>query len=185
MPSKRLLKAVLPLLTVMCSLTVYSQTKQITGSIKDSKGAGIAGASVVIKGARGGTTTNADGIFRLAVPEATKTLTVSAVGFTTIDVDVSSMNAVEVKLEENNSSLNEVVVVGYGTVKKRDLTGSVSSITAKDFNRGQINTPEQLLQGKVPGLQITNSSGQPGGLTIVKIRGNNSIRTGNTPLYVV
>ena len=185
MPSKRLLKAVLPLLTVMYSLTLYSQTKQITGSIKDSKGAGIAGASVVIKGARGGTTTNSEGIFRLAVPETTKTLTVSAVGFTTIDVDVSSMNAVEVKLEESNSSLNEVVVVGYGTVKKRDLTGSVSSVTAKDFNRGQINTPEQLLQGKVPGLQITNSSGQPGGLTIVKIRGNNSIRTGNTPLYVV
>ncbi|AEW02269.1 hypothetical protein A4D02_31200 [Niastella koreensis] len=185
MPSKRLLKAVLPLLTVMYSLTLYSQTKQITGSIKDSKGVGIAGASVVIKGAKGGTTTNAEGIFRLAVPEATKTLTVSAVGFTATDVDVSSMNAVDVKLEESNNSLNEVVVVGYGTARKRDLTGSVASVTAKEFNKGQINTPEQLLQGKVPGLQITNSTGQPGGVVVVKIRGNNSIRAGNTPLYVV
>lgn len=185
MPSKRLLKAVLPLMFAIYSISAYSQTKQITGSVKDSKGAGIAGASVVIKGARGGTTTNAEGIFRLPVPEATKTLTVSAVGFTTTDVDVSATSTVEVALVESNNSLNEVIVVGYGTVKKRDLTGSVSSVTAKDFNRGQINTPEQLLQGKVPGLQITNSSGQPGGLTIVKIRGNNSIRTGNTPLYVV
>jgi iron complex outermembrane receptor protein len=185
MPSKRLLKAILPLLTVMYSLTVYSQTKQVTGNIKDSKGTGIAGASVVVKGSRGGTTTNADGAFRLTVPEATKELTISAVGFTSVDVDISSTNTVDVSLTESNNSLNEVVVVGYGGVKKRDITGSVAVVSAKDFNRGQINTPEQLLQGKVPGLQITNSSGQPGGLTIVKIRGNNSIRTGNTPLYVV
>jgi iron complex outermembrane receptor protein len=185
MPSKRLLKAVLPLLTAMYCLTANAQTKQITGNVKDSKGAGIAGASVVVKGSKGGTTTSAEGVFRLAVPEATKTLTVSAVGFTSTDVDVSSITAVEVTLVESNNSLNEVIVVGYGTARRRDITGSVASITAKDFNRGQINTPEQLLQGKVPGLQITNSSGQPGGLTIVKIRGNNSIRSGNTPLYVV
>ncbi len=186
MPSKRLLKAaVLPLMLAIYSISAYSQTKQITGSVKDSKGAGIAGASVVIKGSKGGTTTNTEGVFRLPVPEATKTLTVSAVGFTATDVDVSSTTTVDVTLVESNNSLNEVVVVGYGTARRRDITGSVASVTAKDFNRGQINTPEQLLQGKVPGLQITNSSGQPGGLTIVRIRGNNSIRTGNTPLYVV
>lgn len=185
MPSKRLLKAILPLLTVIYSLNVYSQTKQISGNIKDSKGAGIVGASVVIKGSKSGTTTDAQGAFRLTAPEAAKTLTVSAVGFTPQDVDISTSTTVDVSLVESQSSLNEVVVVGYGTARKRDITGSVASVTAKEFNRGQINTPEQLLQGKVPGLQITNSSGQPGGLTIVKIRGNNSIRTGNTPLYVV
>jgi TonB-linked SusC/RagA family outer membrane protein len=185
MPSKRLLKAILPLLTVFYSLNVYSQTKQITGNIKDSKGAGIVGASVVVKGSRGGTTTNTEGAFSLTVAEATKTLTVSAVGYTTQDVDVSASTTVDVTLVESTGSLNEVIVVGYGTARRRDITGAVSSVTAREFNRGQINTPEQLLQGKVPGLQITNSSGQPGGLTIVKIRGNNSIRTGNTPLYVV
>jgi TonB-dependent starch-binding outer membrane protein SusC len=185
MPSTRLLKAILPLLTVIYSLNVYSQTKQISGNIKDSKGAGIVGASVVIKGSKSGTTTDAQGAFRLTAPEAAKTLTVSAVGFTPQDVDISTSTTVDVSLVESQSSLNEVVVVGYGTARKRDITGSVASVTAKEFNRGQINTPEQLLQGKVPGLQITNSSGQPGGLTIVKIRGNNSIRTGNTPLYVV
>lgn len=185
MPSKRLLKAILPLLTAIYSLNVNAQTKQITGNIKDSKGTGIVGASVLIKGSQGGTTTSSDGFFRLNVPEATKELTVSAVGFSPQDVDVSATNTVSIVLVESQSSLNEVVVVGYGTTRRRDITGSVASITAKDFNRGQINTPEQLLQGKVPGLQITNSSGQPGGLTIVRIRGNNSIRTGNTPLYVV
>jgi TonB-linked SusC/RagA family outer membrane protein len=185
MPSKRLLKAVLlPLLTVIYSLNVYSQ-KQITGNVKDSKGAGIAGASIVIKGSRGGTTSGADGFFRLTVADATKTLTISAVGYTPQDVDISTNTTVDISLVESTNSLNEVVVVGYGTARRRDITGSVASITAKDFNRGQINSPEQLLQGKVPGLQITNSSGQPGGLTIVRIRGNNSIRTGNTPLYVV
>lgn len=186
MPSKRLLKAILPLLTAFYCLNVNAQTtKQITGNIKDSKGIGIVGASIVIKGSRGGTTSGTDGFFRLNVPEATKTLTVSAVGFTALEVDVSSTSTVDVTLVESTSSLNEVVVVGYGTAKRRDITGSVASVTAKEFNKGQINTPEQLLQGKVPGLQITNSSGQPGGLTVVKIRGNNSIRTGNTPLYVV
>jgi len=186
MPSKRLLKAAVPLLTVIFfSLSVYSQTKQITGTVKDSKGAGIAGASIVVKGAKGGTTTSAEGFFRITVPETAKTLAISAVGFTTEDVDISSSTNVSVSLTESNNSLNEVVVVGYGTARKKDLTGSVASVTAKDFNKGQINTPEQLLQGKVPGLQIINSSGQPGGVTIVKIRGNNSIRTGNTPLYVV
>jgi TonB-dependent starch-binding outer membrane protein SusC len=186
MPSKRLLKAVLPLLmTVIYSLNVYSQTKQIIGNIKDSKGVGVVGASVVVKGSKGGTTTNAEGGFKLTVAESATTLTVSAIGYTPQDVDISVSNVVAVSLVESTGSLNEVVVVGYGTARKKDLTGSVASVTTKEFNKGQINSPEQLLQGKVPGLQITNSSGQPGGLTVVKIRGNNSIRTGNTPLYVV
>src|SRR5690349_21086593 len=129
MPSKRLLKAVLlSLFTAIYSLNVYAQTKQITGNIKDSKGAGIVGASVVIKGANGGTTTGTDGFFRLTVPEATKALTVSAVGFSPQDVDISTSSTVELVLVESQSSLNEVVVVGYGTAKRRDITGSVASV---------------------------------------------------------
>src|SRR5688572_964719 len=127
MPSKRLLKAIiLPLLTVIYSLNVYSQ-KQITGNIKDSKGAGIVGASVVIKGSKGGTTSGSDGFFRLTVPDATKTLAISAVGYTAQDVDISTSTTVEVSLVESTNSLNEVVVVGYGTARRRDITGSVAS----------------------------------------------------------
>src|SRR5438094_985274 len=83
-------------------------------------------------------------------------------GYTSLDVDISTSTSVEVTLTESSNSLNEVVVVGYGTARRKDLTGAVASVQARDFNKGQINSPEQLLQGKVPGLQITNSSGQPG-----------------------
>src|SRR5690349_19487539 len=113
MPSKRLLKAIMPLLTAFYCLNVNAQTKQVTGNIKDSKGAGIVGASVVIKGSKGGTTTSSDGFFRLNVPEATSTLTVSAVGFAAQDVDISATSTVSLVLVESQSSLNEVVVVGY------------------------------------------------------------------------
>src|SRR5687768_13763157 len=186
MNSKQLLaRAVYLLSCLLLSLSLFSQTKQITGKVKDIRGQGVIGASVVVKGSQGGTTTNSDGDFTITVPQATTTLVISGVGFAQQEVNVANSATVDVTLIESSSSLNEVVVVGYGTARRRDITGAVASIQAKDFNTGQINSPEQLLQGKVAGLQITNSSGQPGGLTIVKIRGNNSIRTGNTPLYVV
>lgn len=186
MNSKRLLvRAVFPILLLFLSTNLLSQTKQITGKVKDLRGVGVIGASVLVKGSQGGTTTNSEGEFSLNVPQATTILVVSAVGFAEQEVNIATSSTVDVTLTESTSNLNEVVVVGYGGVRRRDVTGSVASVQAKDFNTGQINSPEQLLQGKVAGLQITNSSGQPGGLTIVRIRGNNSIRTGNTPLYVV
>lgn len=185
MNSKRLLaRAILPLL-LLFPTALFSQTKQITGKVKDIRGLGVIGASVVVKGTQSGTTTNNEGDFSMNVPTATTSIVISAVGFATQEVDVSNTATVEVTMIESSGSLNEVVVVGYGTVRRRDLTGSVASVQAKDFNTGQINSPEQLLQGKTAGVQITNSSGQPGGLTIVRIRGNNSIRAGNAPLYVV
>src|SRR4029079_12668667 len=88
-------------------------------------------------------------------------------------------------LAASTQSLTDVVVIGYGSVRKKDLTGAVTSIKAKDFNQGVIAAPDQLLQGKVSGLEITNNSGQPGSATTIKIRGNNSIRASNNPLYVV
>jgi TonB-dependent starch-binding outer membrane protein SusC len=186
MNSKQLLaRAVYLLSCLLLSLSLFSQTKQITGKVKDIRGQGVIGASVVVKGSQGGTTTNNEGDFSLTVPQATTTLVISAVGFAEQEVNVASSATVDITLIESTGNLNEVVVVGYGTARRKDLTGSVASVQAKDFNTGQINTPEQLLQGKTAGVQITNSSGQPGGLTIVRIRGNNSIRTGNTPLYVV
>ncbi|WP_205512985.1 SusC/RagA family TonB-linked outer membrane protein [Longitalea arenae] len=185
MPSKRLLKAILPLLTVMYSLTVYAQTKQVTGNIKDSKGAGIVGASVVIKGSQGGTTTGTEGFFRLTVPEATRTLTVSAVGYATQDVDISATNTVNLTLAESTADLGEIIVVGYGTARRRDVTGSVQSVKAKDFNRGVIVSPDQAIQGKAAGVMVISNSGQPGAPTTVRIRGNASIRSGQQPLYVL
>ncbi|THU36999.1 SusC/RagA family TonB-linked outer membrane protein [Niastella caeni] len=185
MPSKRLLKAILPLLTVIYSLNVYSQVKQITGTIKDSSGAGINRASVVVKGTNSGTTTNEQGNFRLAAPESARTLTISAVGYTSQEVDISTSNTVNIILTESTVDLGEIVVVGYGTARKRDVTGSVQSVKAKDFNRGVIVSPDQAIQGKAAGVMVISSSGQPGAPTTVRIRGNASIRSGQQPLYVL
>lgn len=186
MNSKQLLvRAIIPIYLLFLSTNLFAQTKQITGKVKDIRGQAVIGASVVVKGTQSGTTTNAEGEFSMTVQQSTTALVITAVGFAEQEVNVATSATVDVTLLESTSNLNEVVVVGYGGVRRRDLTGAVASVQAKDFNTGQINSPEQLLQGKVAGLQITNSSGQPGGLTIVKIRGNNSIRTGNTPLYVV
>lgn len=172
-------------LFLFLTLTIFAQSKQITGTVIDKDGAGVAGASVTVKGTNIGTNTGASGSFSLSAPESATTLILSYVGFATQEVPVGT-GTVSVTLQPaTGNDLNEVVVVGYGSVRKKDLTGSVASVTAKEFNTGQINSPEQLLQGKVAGVQITNSSGQPGGITIVRIRGNNSIRSGNNPLYVI
>ena len=175
-----------PLLLLLLQTSVWAQGKTVTGTVLDDKNAPVQGASVLVKGTTIGTQTDASGNFSINVPGTAKTLTISYVGYASQDVDITNTTAVNVTLTvASQSNLNEVVVIGYGTARKRDLTGSVATVGAKDFNKGQINQPEQLLQGKVAGMQITNSSGQPGGITIVKIRGNNSIRSGNTPLYVV
>lgn len=186
MTSNRLLKALIlcPILLFM-AIVSQAQTKTITGKILDERGNPVVGASVVVKGGKGGTTTDGTGHFSLNAPAGTTTVVVSYVGYDAQDLDVTSSSDVSITLQPTTSNLNEVVVIGYGTARKRDITGSVATVNAKDFNKGQINSPEQLLQGKVAGLQITNTSGQPGGITIVKIRGNNSIRAGTTPLYVV
>ena len=163
---------------------VFSQSKTVSGKITDSKdGSPIVGASVVPKGAKNGTSTGADGSFSLTVGANVTTLVVSSVGFERQEVGVA--NASAITLVAANSNLNEVVVVGYGTARKKDLTGAVSSVKAKDFNQGAITNPDQLLQNKVAGLEVTNTSGQPGVATTVQIRGNNSIRSNSSPLYVV
>jgi len=164
---------------------VAQAQKTITGKITDDKSNPVTGASVVVKGGKTGTTTDASGNFSLNVPSGTTAITVSYVGFASQDVDVSSSSAITVSLKPDNSSLTDVVVVGYGTSQKKDITGSVVSLKAKNFNQGVINTPDQLLQNKIPGVEVTNNSGMPGSATTVKIRGNNSIRAVNNPLYVV
>jgi Outer membrane receptor for ferrienterochelin and colicins len=137
-----------------------------------------------VKGTQTGGTTDATGAFSFAAPESATTLTVSAVGFTTIDVPISG-GTIDVVMEETTVDLNEVIVVGYGTARRRDVTGSVQSVKAKDFNKGVIVSPDQAIQGKAAGVMIISNSGQPGGATTVRIRGTATIRSGQQPLYVV
>jgi len=183
---KQLLRGIgLPILLLVLSQSLLAQ-KTITGKINDSKdGSPLPGVSVVAKGSGTGTTTKTDGTYSLSVPSNTNAIVVSSVGYASQEVNISGKTSVDVSLVSSGTSLNEIVVVGYGTSRKKDLTGSVASVQAKDFVKGPVTNPDQLLIGKVSGLQIINSSGQPGAVTIVKIRGTNSIRNGNNPLYVV
>ena len=186
MISNRLLKALI-LCPILLCITFISraQTKTISGKILDEKGNPIVGASVVVKGGTTGTTTDATGHYQLNVPSGTTTVVVSYVGYAPQDLDVTSSSDVTASLQPSNSNLTDIVVVGYGTARRKDLTGSVASVTSKNFNKGYITSPDELLQNKVPGLDITTNSGQPGVATTVKIRGNNSIRSGDGPLYVI
>jgi TonB-dependent starch-binding outer membrane protein SusC len=186
MTMKRLLKGISVLfLCVSFTQLAFSQTKVITGTISDDKGAPIQGASVAVKGARGGTTTDAAGAFSLTVGAAARTLVISSVGFNQQEVGISDKTSVSVALVSSSQSLNDVVVIGYGTVKRKDATGSLTTVSAKEFNQGVITSPDQLLQNKVSGLEVTSNSGQPGSATTIRIRGNSSVRGVGNPLYVV
>ena len=188
MTLKRLLHAssLLSLLLIF-SLGAFAQEKTITGKVTDFKdGSPISGASVLPKGAStAGTTTGPDGTFRLNVGTKVTTLLISYVGYGTVEVAISDKTIVDIKLSASGSNLNEVIVVGYGTARRRDLTGAVTSIRERDFNKGVITSPDQLIQGKAAGVLVINNTGQPGGSTTIRIRGSSSIRSGNQPLFVV
>jgi len=173
------------LLCVLFTQTAFSQTKTITGKVLDDKGAPVQGATVTVKGSKQGSSTGADGSFSITVPTTASTLVVSSVGFTNQEVSITNNTTVSVTLASSQTALNEVVVVGYGTVRRKDLTGSVTTITSKEFNKGVITSPDQLMANKVSGLEVVNNSGQPGSATTLKIRGNSSIYGTGNPLYVV
>lgn len=167
------------------SLLSTAQNKQIAGNVTDEKGSPIAGASVVAKGSRTGTTTGIDGNFTLSVSPSVKKIVISYVGYVSQDVDITSGATVNVILQPDAGSLTDVVVVGYGTARKKDLTGAVATVKEKDFNKGVITAPDQLIQGKAAGVLVINNTGQPGGSTTIRIRGSSSIRSGNQPLFVI
>lgn len=171
------------LLCVLFTQTAFSQT-QITGKVTDDKGTPIVGASVAIKGTSVGTSTRPDGSFTITAPANGRTLVISSVGYTQQEIPIAGQSAFAVALIPSQSSLNEVVVIGYGTSRRADVTGSVATVKAKEFT-SVVTTPEQLITGKVAGVQISENSGAPGSTINVKIRGNNSITATSNPLYVV
>lgn len=176
----------MPLLALLLWQAAFSQTKNITGKVVDSKdGKPIPGATVVVKGTKIGTSTDAEGNFTLNVTGDAKSLIVTGAGFDRQELTIGSVNRFAVSLKPANNSLNEVVVVAYGTRKKSDLTGAVTSISEKDFQKGNINSPEQLLQGKVAGLQITTGGGAAGGGSKIRIRSGASLNANNDPLIVI
>lgn len=184
MTLKQLLTAlVLPLMLLAC-LPAIAQNSVITGKVTDSKdGQPLPGVTVSVKGTNTATQTGADGAFRLTAPAGT-TLVISYVGYATQEVAATGQ-PVNVSLVQTSTSLNDVVVIGYGSVKKKDLTGSVATVTEKDFQKGAISTPEQMISGKVAGVSIISNGGQPGSGSTIRIRGGSSLNASNDPLIVI
>ncbi|MET3979368.1 TonB-linked SusC/RagA family outer membrane protein [Mucilaginibacter sp. UYP25] len=185
MQFKHLLTLCFFALTCFFVQPALAQNKVITGKVTDKKdGSTLIGVSV---GATGGvgTLTNVDGTFRLSVPASTTSLNFTYIGYKSQTVQLSGQTSYSVTLESSSTALNEVVVLGYGTQRVKDATGSVASLSTKDFNKGVISTPEQLLQGRIAGVQVTPASGEPGAGASINIRGTSSIRAGNNPLYVI
>ena len=170
-------------LMISLSSTVFAQTV-VKGIIYDNDKLPLVGATIQVAGTNVKAQTDAEGKYQIAVPSATSKLIVSFVGFESQTVSVNNQTLVNVTLASLNN-LEAVVVVGYASVKKSDLTGAATTVSAKDFNKGPLNAPDQLIQGKVAGVQMINNSGQPGGASTVRIRGNSAITGSGQPLYVV
>ncbi len=173
------------LLLAVIGFTAFTQAQTVTGTVTDAKGDPISGISVTVKGTTKGTSTNAQGIYTLNDVAAGATLIFTGSGFSSQSVKVGTGGNYNVIMQATVANLNEVVVVGYGSVRKKDLTGSVGSLSAKDFNKGTFTSADQLIQGKVAGVQMINNSGAPGGASTVKIRGASTVTGSGQPLYVV
>jgi iron complex outermembrane receptor protein len=145
----------------------------------------LVGGSILIKGTTKGATADANGQYSINVSDEKAVLVFRFLGYDSQEIAAGSRSTIDVSLQANASSLEQVVVVGYGTQKKSDVTGSVKSVSSETFNRGIINSPEQLLQGKVAGVNVTSATGEPGGTQGITIRGPGSIRVGSGPLYVI
>jgi TonB-dependent SusC/RagA subfamily outer membrane receptor len=171
-------------LLVLLNLPAFSQNKIITGQITDSSGAPIAGVSVVAAGSASGTTTNAAGAFRLSVSPEAKTLVVSSIGYATQRIAITGAE-IRVNLAATSNIQNEVIVIGYGGVQKKDLTGAVSTVSTKDFQKGAITSPDQLIAGKLAGVTVTANGGSPGAGSTIRIRGLSSLNSNNAPLIVL
>ena len=163
--------------------TLFAQDS-VSGTVTESTGMPIPGVNVIIKGSSKGSVTDFDGNYTVDNVQKNDTLVYSYIGFKTKEIVFVNQSTLNVTLQEDSSTLDEVVVVGYGTTSKRDLTGAVNQISTEDFNKGQQNTASQLITGKIAGVNVT-TGGAPGDGSSITIRGRGSIQLNNDPLYVI
>lgn len=183
---RKLRAALLILLTLLNLPYAIGQTRTITGKVSDASGSPLEGVAIMVKDRQNSaTTTNSAGEFSLANVAASDMLVFSHVGYLSFEGRAGEGAALNITLQRELSSLNEVVVIGYGSARKTDLTGSVSVVSSKDFQKGQISTPEQMIAGKVPGVSIVSNGGRPGSGSTIRIRGGSSLRASNDPLIVI
>ena len=172
------------ILSILFSFVANAQST-IKGVVTSKDGSALPGVTVIVKGTKVGTQTAADGSFTISVPQNSNTLVVSAVGYARQEVPIGDQSSISVTLETAASTLTDVVVIGYGTARKKDLTGSIGQVTSKDFQKGNIVTPDQLIAGKLPGVQVTSNGGAPGAGSTIRIRGGASLNASNDPLIVI
>lgn len=175
-------RMVLVLMSLLVSTAAWAQAN-VTGTVVDQNDEPLMGATVIVKGTASGTSTDLDGNFTINAAQG-KTLVVSYVGYTTKEVPVKGTN-LKITLNEDAALLDEVVVIGYGTMTRKDLTGSISTVNSKDLNVGAYTDPGQLLQGKVPGLVVVQNSDPNGGVNSITLRGASTLNGSTSPLYVV
>ena len=172
-----------PLLIVMLLIGSLTFGQSIKGVVTDADGS-LPGVSITIKGTTTGVQTDFDGNYAINASQG-DVLVFSYLGYTTEERSVGSQNVINVTMVQDRSELDEIVIIGYGSTTIKDATGAVASVKAGDFNQGVISSPEQLIQGKTAGVQIASASGEPGAGIAIRIRGSNSIRSNNNPLFVV
>ncbi len=182
--SKVMLLILLLWADMLYSQDVFSQM-QVKGKVVDKEGEALPGVNVVISGATTGTTTDKEGNYSILVPSGNSVLRFSFIGFVNQEVRIGTKTLINITLEETSQGLDEVVVVGYGSVKKRDLTGSVASVKSDDLLKTNPASINQALQGKIAGVQVNQSDGAPGAGISIQIRGANSFTTSSEPLYVI
>src|SRR5476651_2508777 len=160
-------------LLLICSSGAFAQSITVTGLVKDSHGETLIGVSVRVKGGGAGTATNVDGKYKITVKDKQTVLIFSYIGFTSVEETVNDRTSINVTLPEEPKNLNEVVVLGYGQVRRRDLTGSVSTVDIDDLNKAPVKSFDDALAGRVAGVQVTSPDGQPGAAPTIVIRGGN------------
>lgn len=173
-------------LSLLCVGLVFAQEKEVSGTVTDgTMGGPLPGVNVVVQGTSTGTTTDAQGQYSLTVPGPDAMLEFSFVGYNTITETVGDRTTIDVTLSENVQALDEVVVVGYGTQRREEITGSVSSVDVADADAGQVTSTQDLIRGRVAGVQLQETSGEPNAGINLRVRGTSSISGGNEPLYVI
>ncbi|MCD8079154.1 MAG: TonB-dependent receptor plug domain-containing protein [Bacteroides sp.] len=184
---KKLVKPFLIVQLILISWTLQAQNTTVTGKVTDSDGMEVIGANVTLKGAVGtGTITDLDGMYTLQIPDpATATLVVTYIGMQTQEVAVNSRNRIDIFLKTDAVLLDEVVAIGYATAKRRDLTGSVSSVQGEEIGKIPVTNVSQALAGRIPGVQVIQSEGSPDAEISIRVRGGMSITQSNEPLYII
>ncbi|HTD93387.1 MAG TPA: carboxypeptidase-like regulatory domain-containing protein, partial [Chitinophagaceae bacterium] len=176
------------LLFVMCAgstLPGFAQERTLTGTVTDEKGATLPGATITVKGSSLATRTEANGKFSLNIPASAKTIVVSFIGMESQEYNLSRKNTIDISLRSVATTLGDVVVVGYGSVRRKDATGALSSLKREDLIRDAPTNILSAMQGKVAGVNVTQNDGAPGAALSIRVRGSNSFLGGTEPLYVI